>query len=140
MRTGQWRFNSSAPVASIGAERTLLELATFLRDQDWDSRIVVLEGGGAAEMQRRAAEYGIVCETYVTTGRLGLWPMVRKLRATLARETHAVVHSHGYKPDILLAALGVPAAAVRRHVSLLVQHDSEAQDPRVPRQAGGAAI
>jgi glycosyltransferase involved in cell wall biosynthesis len=34
-------------------------------------------------------------------------PMLRKLRAMLARESRAVVHSHGYKPDILLAALGV---------------------------------
>ena len=91
-----------------GAERTLLELATFLRDQGWDSRIVVLEGSGAGEMIRRAAEQRIPCDAFVPTGRLGLWPMVRRLRAMLARESRAVVHSHGYKPDILLAALGVP--------------------------------
>ena len=91
-----------------GAERTLFELATFLLEQGWDSRIIVLEGSGAAEMMRRAAEHGIACETYVPSGRLGLWPMQRRLRATLARESRAVVHSHGYKPDILLAALGVP--------------------------------
>jgi glycosyltransferase involved in cell wall biosynthesis len=91
-----------------GAERTLLELATFLRDQDWDSRIVVLEGNGGAEMMRRAAENGIACESYVQAGRLGLLPMLRKLRGTLAQESRAVIHSHGYKPDILLAALRVP--------------------------------
>jgi glycosyltransferase involved in cell wall biosynthesis len=91
-----------------GAERTLLELATFLREKGWDSRIVVLEGNGAAEMLRRATEQGVACEAYVPTGRLGLLPMLRRLRATLARESRAVVHSHGYKPDILLAALGVP--------------------------------
>jgi glycosyltransferase involved in cell wall biosynthesis len=91
-----------------GAERTLFELATFLLEQGWDSRIIVLEGSGAAEMMRRATERGIACEAYVPSGRLGLWPMQRRLRATLARESRAVVHSHGYKPDILLAALGVP--------------------------------
>jgi glycosyltransferase involved in cell wall biosynthesis len=91
-----------------GAERTLLELATYLRERGWDSRIVVLEGNGAAEMLRRAAEHGVACETYVPTGRLGLFAMLRKLRATLSRESQAVVHSHGYKPDVLLAALGVP--------------------------------
>jgi glycosyltransferase involved in cell wall biosynthesis len=91
-----------------GAERTLLELATYLRDQGWDSRIVALEGDGVGELMRRAAEQGIACEAYVPTGRLGLAPMLRRLRAMLARESRAVVHSHGYKPDILLAALGVP--------------------------------
>jgi len=91
-----------------GAERTLLELATFLRDRGWDSRIVALEGDGAGELIRRAKEQGIAGEAYVSTGRLGLVPMLRRLRAMLARERRAVVHSHGYKPDILLAALGVP--------------------------------
>lgn len=91
-----------------GAERTLLELATFLRDQGWDSRIVVLEGDGAEEMTRRAADNGIACQAFVPTGRLGLLPMLQRLRATLAQESRAVIHSHGYKPDILLAALGVP--------------------------------
>src|ERR1700722_95031 len=91
-----------------GAERTLLELAVFLRDQGWDSRVVALEGDGAAELIRRASEEGIAGEAYVPRGRLGLWPMLRRLRAMLAGESRAVVHSHGYKPDILLAALGVP--------------------------------
>src|ERR1700722_6149214 len=91
-----------------GAERTLLELATFLRDQGWDSRIVALEGDGAAELIRRAAEQGVPAEAYVPAGRLDILSMLRRLRAMLAREPQAVVHSHGYKPDILLAALGVP--------------------------------
>jgi glycosyltransferase involved in cell wall biosynthesis len=59
-------------------------------------------------LMRRAAEHGIACEAYVPTGRLGLAPMLGRLRAMLARESRAVVHSHGYKPDILIAALGVP--------------------------------
>jgi glycosyltransferase involved in cell wall biosynthesis len=91
-----------------GAERALLELAVFLRDQGWDSRVVALEGDGAAELIRRASEEGIAGEAYVPKGRLGLWPMLRRLRAMLAGESRAVVHSHGYKPDILLAALGLP--------------------------------
>jgi glycosyltransferase involved in cell wall biosynthesis len=116
MRRDKLTRNADRPVAVqlistggfYGAERTLLELATFLRDQGWDSRIVVLEGNGAAEMTRRAADNGIACQAFVTSGRLGLLPMLRRLRATLAQESRAVIHSHGYKPDILLAALGVP--------------------------------
>jgi len=95
-------------VGFYGAERILLELATFLRDEGWDSRIVVLEGDGAEELIRRASEQGIACEAYVPMGRMGLLPMLRRLKATLAGESRAVVHSHGYKPDILLAAMGVP--------------------------------
>jgi glycosyltransferase involved in cell wall biosynthesis len=91
-----------------GAERALLELATFLRDQGWDSRIIAMEGAGAEELQRRAAEQGIACEAYATGGRLGLPAMLRRIKATLSGLSRAVVHSHGYKPDILLAALGVP--------------------------------
>ena len=90
-----------------GAERTLLELATFLRDQGWDSRIVALEGD-SADLMRCAAEQGIRGEAYVPAGRLSVVPMLRRLRAELAGESRTVVHSHGYKPDILLAALGVP--------------------------------
>jgi glycosyltransferase involved in cell wall biosynthesis len=116
MRREQLTRNADRPVAVqlistggfYGAERTLLELATFLRDQGWDSRIVVLEGNGAGEMTRRAADNGIACQAFVTSGRLGLLPMLRRLRAMLAQESRAVIHSHGYKPDILLAALGVP--------------------------------
>jgi glycosyltransferase involved in cell wall biosynthesis len=116
MRREQLTRNADRPVAVqlistggfYGAERTLLELATFLRDQGWDSRIVVLEGNGAGEMTRRAADNGIACQAFVTSGRLGLLPMLRRLKAMLAQESRAVIHSHGYKPDILLAALGVP--------------------------------
>jgi glycosyltransferase involved in cell wall biosynthesis len=116
MRPESMMRNAERPIAIqlistggfYGAERTLLELATFLGEQGWDSRIVVLEGNGVAEMMRRAAEHGVACEAYVESGRLGLLPMMRKLKATLARESWAVVHSHGYKPDVLLAALGVP--------------------------------
>jgi glycosyltransferase involved in cell wall biosynthesis len=91
-----------------GAERTLLELAIFLRDEGWDSRIVALEGEGVEELMRRASEHGIAGEAYVPSGRLGLLPMLRRVRGMVSGESRVVMHSHGYKPDILLAALGVP--------------------------------
>jgi glycosyltransferase involved in cell wall biosynthesis len=91
-----------------GAERTLLELATYLRDQGWDSRVVALEGDGAGELIQRAGEQGIEGIAFVMAGRLGLLPMLRKLRSILSRESRAVVHAHGYKADLLLAALGTP--------------------------------
>ena len=96
MRTARWPFSSWAMYrgASTARERaTLLELATFLRDNDWDSRIVVLEGDGAAEMIRRAAEHGIACEAYVPTvvnnNRLGFFPMLRKTGERRSRGNRA---------------------------------------------------
>ena len=101
-----------------GAERTLVELAAYLRDRGWDSHIVALEGAGAAEVVRRATEERLSAEAFVPAGRLGLVPMVRRLRSLLKRYPRAVVHSHGYKPDILLSWMRVP----RRLVCLATCH------------------
>jgi len=102
-----------------GAERALVELATYLRDQGWHSHVVALEGQGAAEIVARAAERGVSAEAFVPNGRLGLWPMLVKLRQVLARYPGAVLHSHGYKPDILLALARVP----RRFACLATCHN-----------------
>ena len=88
-----------------GAERTLVELAAYLAGQGWESHVIALEGGGAREVVRRASECGVHAEAYVTEGRLGVGTLLGKLCATLERHPRAIVHSHGYKPDILLAAL-----------------------------------
>jgi glycosyltransferase involved in cell wall biosynthesis len=91
-----------------GAERVLLELTGYLRDQGWDSHIVALEGQGAGELVQRAESQGLPAEAFVSNGRLGLLPMAAKLRRLLGQYPRAIVHSHGYKPDILLSWLGVP--------------------------------
>lgn len=95
-----------------GAERALVELTTYLRDQGWDSHVVALEGVGAAEIVTRAADQGVSAEAFVSSGRLDLFSMVRRLRALLQRYPRAVVHSHGYKPDILLSLLRVPSRLI----------------------------
>jgi glycosyltransferase involved in cell wall biosynthesis len=95
-----------------GAERTLVELASWLRDQGWDSHVVALEGAGAAEVVRRATAQRLSAEAFVSSGRLGFLPMVRRLRSLLERYPQAIVHSHGYKPDILLSWLRVPQRLV----------------------------
>ena len=90
-----------------GAERALLELAGYLSERGWDSHILALEGRGAPELVRRAGECGIGASA-LGGERVGFGRLLRKLRSTLARYPQAIVHAHGYKPDILLAALGVP--------------------------------
>jgi glycosyltransferase involved in cell wall biosynthesis len=89
-----------------GAERALLELASYLKDRGWQSHVVALEGAGAAQLVNRAAALGLAAEAFVPGGRLALLPMMKRLRQLLSRYPHAIVHSHGYKPDILLSVLG----------------------------------
>src|SRR5215475_3345582 len=91
-----------------GAERVLLELATHLRERGWESHVVALEGAGAAQLVERARGAGLAAEAFVPGGRLAIPPMVRRLSQLLARFPRAVVHSHGYKPDILLSVMRVP--------------------------------
>jgi len=91
-----------------GAERALVELASYLREAGWRSHVVALEGQGATELVQRASERGVRAEAFVPSGRLHLAPMLRRIRELLALHPQALLHSHGYKPDILLALLGAP--------------------------------
>jgi glycosyltransferase involved in cell wall biosynthesis len=101
-----------------GAERAMLELASYIRDKGWDSRVVALEGHGAKEVVIRARAQGLAAEAFVSGGRMAFLPMVMQLRQLLKRHPRAIVHSHGYKPDILLAMLGTPW----RHACLATCH------------------
>ena len=91
-----------------GAERALLELATYLKEQGWESHIVALEGHGTPELTRRATQCGLKATAFSDGRRLGAAALLTRLRALLAEHPRAIVHSHGYKPDILLAALRAP--------------------------------
>jgi glycosyltransferase involved in cell wall biosynthesis len=91
-----------------GAERTLLEIAAYVRDRDWQSHVVALEGPGAAEIVKRATAERLDVEAFVSSGRLGVISMMKRLRSLLQRYPRAVLHSHGYKPDMLLALMQAP--------------------------------
>src|ERR1700733_11169616 len=81
-----------------GAERALLELATYIKDEGWDSHVVALEGQGAGRLVECARSLGLSAEAFVPQGRLGLLPMTKRLRQLIARYPRAILHSHGYKP------------------------------------------
>jgi glycosyltransferase involved in cell wall biosynthesis len=102
-----------------GAERTLVELAGYLLEQGWQSHVVALEGQGASQIVQNARERGLCAQAFVPDGRLGLRPMLSKLRQLLGRHPGAVIHSHGYKPDILLALTRIP----RRFACLATCHN-----------------
>jgi glycosyltransferase involved in cell wall biosynthesis len=91
-----------------GAERVLLELAGYAHDQGWHSHVVALEGRGAGDLANLATAKGLQAEAFVATGRLAFLPMAARLRQLLRRYPRAIVHSHNYKPDTLLALLRTP--------------------------------
>ncbi len=91
-----------------GAERALIELGTYLAGQGWESHVVALEGQGAPELVRRAREAGLSATAFSDGSRLSVTKLLGRLRSALASHPRAIVHSHGYKPDILLAALRAP--------------------------------
>jgi glycosyltransferase involved in cell wall biosynthesis len=91
-----------------GAERALLELAGYMATRGWDSHVVALEGRGATDLVTRAAALGLAAEAFVPSGRMGFVPMLKRARQLLGRYPRAIVHSHGYKPDILLSLLAIP--------------------------------
>jgi glycosyltransferase involved in cell wall biosynthesis len=91
-----------------GAEKVLLELAVFLREQGWESHVVALEGSGAAALVREATARALKAQAFTAQGHMPLPSLLRRLRELLAGFPQAVVHSHGYKPDLLLRWLGMP--------------------------------
>jgi glycosyltransferase involved in cell wall biosynthesis len=91
-----------------GAERVLLELADYIRSRGWESHVVAMEGRGAGELVRLATAKGLIAEAFVTSGRLAFLPMAARLNQLLRRYPRAIVHAHNYKPDLLLALLGIP--------------------------------
>jgi glycosyltransferase involved in cell wall biosynthesis len=109
-----------------GAERTLLELASYLSQRGWESHILALEGRGAPELVRRAMERGI--SAYALGGdRVGFWTLLQRLRTRITRHREAIIHAHGYKADILLAALGAP----RRLACLATCHTWYSDTPKM---------
>jgi glycosyltransferase involved in cell wall biosynthesis len=91
-----------------GAERVLLEIAGYVRDQGWESHVVALEGQGAGKLRQLAASQGLIAEAFVSDGRMAFFPMLKRLRRLLREHPRAIVHSHNYKPDMLLSLLGTP--------------------------------
>jgi glycosyltransferase involved in cell wall biosynthesis len=88
-----------------GAERVLLELAVFLRDAGWRSKVLVLDGAGAAPLTQAAAAQGIEARLLSEPGDSWLG-QARKLQDYFRGERIDIAHSHGYKPSILLHWLG----------------------------------
>lgn len=91
-----------------GAERVLLELSRFLNDHGWDSRVLAIDGRGAVPLVAAAERMGMRAELFSAES-TGVVAPARRLARYLDEHAIDLVHSHGYKPDILLAMTRQPA-------------------------------
>jgi glycosyltransferase involved in cell wall biosynthesis len=84
-----------------GAERVMIELATFLKNNGCQSRLAILDSPGASEIEVKAKQAHI--EIDIIRGK-GLQLLIN-LQRYFNTHKFDIIHSHGYKTDILVALL-----------------------------------
>jgi glycosyltransferase involved in cell wall biosynthesis len=97
-----------------GAERVLLELASYWRDLGWGSHVGVFRAPSQPlpEVGVEARRRGIPTLEIVARGQLDV-AALRQLAAFVAEHGIDLVHSHGYKPDVFLALAALPRTTRR---------------------------
>ena len=88
-----------------GAERVLVELAAYTRSRGYDVSVLAIDSPGAVSVCSALKESGVVCQV-VKAGRLGLPGMAWWLAGYLRDNGIQIVHSHGYRTDVLAALAG----------------------------------
>lgn len=100
--------------ALLGAERVVLELARWSPNFGYEPLIVAPHPSRAAppEYLTVAAAEGVEASTLACDGRLDL-RFLRRLRRLVRNKGVDIIHTHGYKEDVLaaLAGLSVPLVA-----------------------------
>ncbi len=96
-----------------GAERVVVDLAAYTRDQGHRVEVWVLESPGAGAVTA-ALEERRVAARRVEPGRLGLAGICWRLRRYIKERGIGILHSHGYRTDVVvgLAAAGLPVRRV----------------------------
>lgn len=95
-----------------GAERVLLELGTYQRDAGHAVTVLATDGAGVSALAAAGAARGLAVATLgAATG--GLAGTVRAFKTALGDLRPDLVHSHGYKPDVMLRLPGVAGRAAR---------------------------
>jgi glycosyltransferase involved in cell wall biosynthesis len=97
-----------------GAERVLLELGCYLRDQGWRSHVCVLRGRDQArvEVAEEARRLGLSVLELAAPRQLDTG-LLRRLSRFVDDRQIDVVHSHAYKTDVTLALATLPRATCR---------------------------
>ena len=112
----------TCPSGFYGAERWILALASHLTDQNvvCDLAVTMEPGQGQLELvERYTAEMGRTFE--LPMKHRFDWTVVGKLRHLLQQEKYDIIHTHGYKSDIL----GVLAAKRAKAFSISTPHGFE---------------
>jgi len=92
-----------------GAERVLLELASFLRDAGWRSIVGVLRGRDQRTVEvAEAARTGRLPTVELPATRQFDTRTLRHLQELVRAEGVDLIHCHGYKPDVLVALARLP--------------------------------
>jgi glycosyltransferase involved in cell wall biosynthesis len=95
-----------------GAERVLLELGCYQRDAGHDVTVLATDGAGVPALAAAGAARGVGVRA-LPAGGGGLAGTARRFAAALDALAPELVHSHGYKPDVMLALPGVARRATR---------------------------
>ena len=104
-----------SPTGLYGAERWILAVARHLPVADFDCVVATVRDDPSltSPVCRRASELGLEVRVFEDHGRLSL-DAVRQIRAFIRSTAVDIVHSHGYKTDLigLLAAAGTRCRTV----------------------------
>jgi glycosyltransferase involved in cell wall biosynthesis len=95
-----------------GAERVLLELANYVQSHGWQSHVVAIDGGGADAVVSAARVRGLEA-TQLSAGATSVASQARAMAQYVEAHDIDVVHSHGYKPSVLMSVMAQTRARVR---------------------------
>ncbi len=95
-----------------GAERVVLDLACYSVSRGVRARVGVIESPGAEMLLRALREKGVESEL-IQVGRTGLPGVVGSLRRRIREHGVELVHSHGYRSDVLAALLTLGSPVLR---------------------------
>lgn len=89
-----------------GAERVVVELASFLRSRGEQVEVWVLDSPGAGAVLSALENLEVRCEL-IPVGRWGLPAVCLRLGRYIRDNQIEIVHSHGYRTDVLAGLVGM---------------------------------
>jgi glycosyltransferase involved in cell wall biosynthesis len=95
-----------------GAERVLLEVASYVRSAGWQSHVAAIDGSGADALVSAARARGLEAAK-LTTGKDSLMAQARAMARYVDEFGIEIVHSHGYKPSVLMTVMAQTRARVK---------------------------
>ncbi len=95
-----------------GAERVVVELSSYLKANGDQIEVWVIESPGAGAVISALKSHNVRCDM-ISVGRMGLLGIALRLRKHIRSNGIDIVHSHGYRTDVLAGLAGI-LSPVRR--------------------------